>query len=90
VIGTSPISLSELAARELLDITPDREVAAQVDEITNPPGLLETKWGTTPTIVERALSSLEAEKRAEIERQEQQERECKKAERQARKAAQRG
>jgi hypothetical protein len=83
VIGDAPIGLTELLARELLDIDPDLEVLAKVDEISEPTPPF-ASWGDPPTLVER-VKSIKA-KIAEQEAQAEQER--RKAERKARKAAQ--
>ncbi|CAG0932827.1 hypothetical protein TFLX_02782 [Thermoflexales bacterium] len=82
VIGDAPISLTELLARELLDIDPDLEVLAKVDEISETPSSF--AFSTPPTFVERVK-----EIKAKIARAETQaEQERRKAERKAQKAAQ--
>jgi hypothetical protein len=84
VVGDNPITLTELLARELLDIDPDLEVLAKVDEISEPTPAFGS-WDTGgQTLVERVKSIkarfTEQEARAEQERR--------KAERKAQKAAQ--
>ena len=86
LLGDMPITLTELAARELLDVSPDREVAARVAEIANPPNPL-LDWGLPPTLIERALQAIKAEQQELIERQAQEERARRRAERAASKAA---
>jgi hypothetical protein len=82
VVGDNPISLTELLARELLDIDADLEVLAKVDEISETPSPF--AFGNPLTLVERVK-----EVRAKIAQAEAQaEQERRKAERKARKAAQ--
>lgn len=84
-IGANRISLIELAARERLGITPDRMIAAEAEAMadTRPAWLIDQP--TTP--ITRALSAINAEQQAEIQRQAQAEKDRRRAEREARKAA---
>ena len=82
VIGDNPITLTELLARELLDIDADLEALAKVDEISDTPSMF--KWATPPTFVERAQTV----KKKIVQAQAQAEQERRKAERKAQKAAQ--
>lgn len=79
VVGDNPITLTELAARELLDIDADLEALAKVDEISTSSSVF--AWDTDKTLVERVrdIKARIAEQEAEAER---------KAKREARKAAQ--
>lgn len=85
VIGDNRISLIDLAAREALGVTPDREITAQAEALDHRPGLI--NWDDPPTVIQRAIDAIKAEQEAEIERQEQAEKARKRAEREARKAA---
>lgn len=84
-IGANRISLIELAARERLGITPDRTIAAEAEAMadTRPAWLIDQP--TTP--ITRALNAINAEQQAEIQRQAQAEKDRRRAERAARKAA---
>lgn len=86
VLGDTPITLTELAARELLDVSPDREIAAHGDEITD----TRPHWAfddQPPTLIQRAVDTLKAEQQAAIEQQAAEERARKRAERKAKQAA---
>ena len=85
-IGANRISLIELAARERLGITPDRTIAAEAEAMadTRPRWAFEDE---PPTPIGRALSAINAEQQAEIQRQAQAEKDRRRAEREARKAA---
>ena len=82
VVGDNPITLTELLARELLDIDADMEALVKVDEISETPSMF--GWDNPPTFVGRA-KEIKA-KIAEAAAQAEQER--RKAERKAQKAAQ--
>lgn len=82
VIGDNPITLTELLARELLDVTPDVETLVKVDEISESTASKAAAWAWGErSFIERAR---EIQKRmAESEKAEE-----RRAQREARKAAQ--
>ena len=84
-IGANRISLIDLAAREALGETPDREIVATAEALDHRPGLL--SWDDPPTVIQRAIDTITAEQAAEIQRQAQAEKDRRRAERAARKAA---
>lgn len=85
VIGDNRISLIDLAAREALGVTPDREITAQAEALNHRPGLI--NWDDPPTVLQRAIDAIEAEQQAKVDRLEQEGKARKRAEREARKAA---
>ena len=86
VIGDAPIGLTELLARELLDIDVDLEAQVKVAELSKPtPSILGSGWiDPDQSFYERAGSIKAQAARAEAEATEA---EAKRAKREARKAA---
>ena len=84
-IGANRISLIDLAAREALGVTPDREITATAEALDHRPGLL--SWDDPPTVIQRAIDTIAAEQVAELQRKAQAEKDRRRAERAARKAA---
>lgn len=84
VIGETPIGLTELAARELLDIGADLEAQVKVAELSKPtPSIMDSYIDFPKSFYERAASIKGEAARAEAEATEA---EAKRAKREARKS----